>query len=327
MKGAAASVLVTGSAGYIGGFVARDLTRRGYPVAGLDVRRASPSPHVNCMVVDLRDSYATLRALKHVRPDVIVHAAGVKSVSESMADPALYYETNVQGTQNLMDAARSTGSVRRVIFSSSCSVYGPASASPVIESDATGPESPYAKSKLLAESIVEAASSEMAATFCTLRYFNVAGADFDGAHGEMVTPQSSQLIPRTLLAGLGRRPPVQVFGVDHPTPDGTALRDYVHVVDLARAHSMAVDSAESSVINLGTGQATSVRDILQLASDVLGTAVPHEQHERRIGETHASWADATRARERLSWVADHDIRAIIESAAAWHRAGRDEHET
>jgi UDP-glucose-4-epimerase GalE len=242
-----------------------------------------------------------------------------------MRDPAAYYRNNVLTTLTLLDAMRSTG-VKTIIFSSSCSVYGNPVRLPIDETHPTGPLSPYGQSKLDGENALRWYGQAYDIRWMALRYFNAAGADRAGDTGEDHDPET-RLVPRAILAALGRVPPLQVFGDDYPTPDGTAIRDYVHVSDLAAAHVRALSAlsrgADSQVLNLGTGRGYSVLEVLRAVESVVGKPVPHQLAPRREGDPARVVADARRAATVLDWEArESSLEQIVETAARWHAQRR-----
>jgi UDP-glucose-4-epimerase GalE len=228
----------------------------------------------------------------------------------------------VHGTATLVQAAADAG-VRNVVFSSSCSVYGNPPVVPVDESAPIAPESIYAETKAMSERILQWYDTTRDVTSVSLRYFNAAGASIDGRIGEDWA-HAANLIPLVMKAALGAGPPVQVFGTDYPTPDGTGIRDYIHVDDLARAHVLALDylaqGGATTAVNVGTGQGSSVRDVIAATETASGRAVPFVDAPRRAGDPVTSFADARRAASLLGWTAEYTLRDIIETAWAWHAA-------
>jgi UDP-glucose-4-epimerase GalE len=251
-----------------------------------------------------------------------VHFAAYKAVGESMQNPIRYWRNNVHGTATLVQAAADAG-VRNVVFSSSCSVYGNPPVVPVDESAPIAPESIYAETKAMSERILQWYDTTRDVTSVSLRYFNAAGASIDGRIGEDWA-HAANLIPLVMKAALGAGPPVQVFGTDYPTPDGTGIRDYIHVDDLARAHVLALDylaqGGATAAVNVGTGQGSSVRDVIAATEAASGRSVPFVDAPRRAGDPVTSFADARRAASLLGWTAEYTLRDIIETAWAWHAA-------
>ena len=250
-----------------------------------------------------------------------VHFAAYKNVGMSMSQPGVYWLNNVAGTVHLVDALLRHG-VDRLVFSSSCSVYGTPATVPVDEAAPIHPESVYAETKAMMERILRWYDTTSGLRSASLRYFNAAGASSRGDLGEDWT-NSLNLVPVTMAATLGLRPPVQVFGDDYPTPDGTAIRDYIHVDDLAVAHALALDyladGGATMALNVGTGTGTSVKQIIEATAQISGQAVPHEYGPRREGDPVAVYADPTMGRDVLGWTPRYGLDEIISSAWAWHR--------
>jgi UDP-glucose 4-epimerase len=317
-------VLVTGGAGYIGSHTVHALQAAGHEVVVLDRRDPRPGlfdDEVDAVKVDVRDG-DTLDTLFAGRPiDGVIHLAAEKSVAESLVDPGPYFDVNVGGTAILLGAMSRAG-VRRFVYSSSCAVYGSPAALPIDENAPVDPTNPYGESKVLAERMLPWFETAFGIRSLALRYFNAAGAASDSSNGEDWRG-AVNLVPVAIEAALGRRPPIDIYGADHATPDGTAIRDYVHVVDLGEAHRLALERlAEGSpagALNLGTGRGTSVREVLDAVGEAVGEPVPHRIVDPRPGEPDAIWADATRARHDLGWSAKLDLTEIVRSAVAWHR--------
>jgi UDP-glucose 4-epimerase len=314
---------VTGGAGYIGAHVVRRLVNDGHDVTVLDsLIRGRREAVADCRFIeaDVRDAARLRGIFERHRFDGVVHLAALKSAEESIREPIAYYDTNVVGTLVLARAAVEAEAAW-IVFSSSAAVYGAPSQLPVTELDAVDPANPYGDSKLAAERILHWVSGAAPLRWVGLRYFNAAGAGDDGELGE--NPQSAHnLVPLVLMAALGQRGPVEIFGRDYPTPDGTAVRDYVHVIDLAEAHANAVShleaGGESTILNLGTGRGSSVREVIDAAADVTGYSVPTRVVARRAGDPPEVWADPGRARIVLGWSARRDLRNILETASQWH---------
>jgi UDP-glucose-4-epimerase GalE len=317
------TVLVTGGAGYIGAHTVRELIRRGREVVVLDTlelgHRAAVG-EVPLVVGSSGDAELVRRVCADHRVDSVIHFAAYKNVGESMANPLKYWENNVAGTVELFRALRDAG-VGRLVFSSSCSVYGTPANLPVDEDAPIAPESVYAQTKATIEQLLDWNDQTIGFRSASLRYFNAAGASADGSLGEDWT-QSLNLIPLVMKATLGRRPPVHVFGDDYPTPDGTCVRDYVHVDDLADAHVRALDHLEqhdrSLAVNLGTGRGSSVMEVIETTARISGLEVPYDVVPRRIGDPVSVYADPSRARELLDWTPQHGLEDIISSAWRWH---------
>jgi UDP-glucose-4-epimerase GalE len=251
-----------------------------------------------------------------------MHFAAFAYVGESVRDPAIYYRNNVVGTLSLVDAMRAAG-VNRLVFSSTCATYGVPDRVPVVEESAQNPINPYGRSKLMMEQIFADYGRAYDLRFMCLRYFNAAGADPDGEIGEDHNPET-HLIPLILDAAAGRRPHIGVFGTHYPTPDGSAVRDYIHVQDLADAHVRALryldDGGESRAFNLGTGHGHSVRETIAAARRVTGRPIPSKDSPRRPGDPPVLVADAGLAKEKLGWMpALGSLEHIIGTAWAWHQ--------
>ena len=313
--------LLTGGAGYIGAHVARALRSAGHPVVLLDdlstgsVDRVGDLPLVEASVLDSPEATAA-RLLEH-QVTGIVHLAARKSVPESLLKPHWYYEINVVGTLRLMEAAVLAG-VTQLIYSSTAAVYGTAPERPITEDDATDPANPYGESKLAAEWIVRRMAETSGMSWTALRYFNAAGCA-DGIRGDGTAPN---LIPRA-ISHVMHGDPVPVFGGDWPTPDGSSVRDYVHVEDIAEAHCAAVRHMENSgrgagVLNVGRGCGVSVHDVLETIARLSGRSVKMVITGRRPGDVPAVVADASRIATRLGWSARHDLDSMVGSSiAAW----------
>jgi UDP-glucose-4-epimerase GalE len=274
---------------------------------------------------DLLDRAAIDTALREHDIQAVIHFAASAYVGDSVRDPAAYYRNNVLTTLILLDAMRAAGT-RTIIFSSSCSVYGNPVRLPIDETHPTGPLSPYGQSKLDGENALRWYGQAYDIRWMALRYFNAAGADRDGDTGEDHDPET-RLVPRAILAALGRGPALQVFGDDYETPDGTAIRDYVHVSDLATAHVRALSAlargAESQFLNLGTGRGYSVLEVIRTVQSVVGNPVPYQLAPRREGDPAKVVADAQRAATVLDWEArESRLEQIVETAARWHKRAR-----
>ena len=316
-------VLVTGGSGYIGGPTVRRLAEEGARVVVVDLlpppRPLEPS--IEAFVQgDIRSPELLDRALSVAPVDAVVHLAAHKSVEESVRDPGRYFDNNVAGTLCLLEAMR-RARVESLVFSSTCAVYGTPSRVPVMEDAAVNPDSPYGASKAMAETAMNWYERTQALRFAALRYFNAGGASLEGDLGEDWT-DAATLIPRVMQAVLGRSGPMTLYGTDYPTPDGTAIRDYVHVLDLADAHIAAVRTllrGESpGIVNVGTGYGSSVREVLTLVNEAAGEDVPVVLGPRRAGDAIALWADNSRASAVLGWRPRYGLAEIIETAWRWH---------
>lgn len=317
------TVLVTGGAGYIGSHTARLLRERGSDVVILDSLEFGHEAAVlgaPLVVGDVADQALVERVCREHGVDACIHFAAYKAAGESMEHPERYFRNNVAGSLELISGLRAAG-VERFVFSSTCAVYGTPDKLPVAEDNAIHPESPYGESKRMVEQMLGWFDRCHGFRSVSLRYFNAAGASHDAVIGEDWTV-TLNLIPLVMKAALGRRPPLQVFGTDYPTRDGTAVRDYIHVEDLADAHVKALEylvaGGATTVINLGTGRGSTVQEVIDTAEQVSGVPVPRQYVGRRPGDPMAVYADNRRARELLGWVPEHDLEAIVASAWRWH---------
>jgi UDP-glucose-4-epimerase GalE len=313
-------VLVIGGAGYIGSHTARALRRRGHEViiydnlstghaflaAGFELIRAD--------IADVQSLSATLR-----RVDSVMHFAAHAYVGESVENPRKYFRNNVESGLVLLNACLDNG-VRRMIFSSTCAVYGIPTKIPISEQNPRQPVNPYGVSKLFFEEALQAYDRAYGLRFAALRYFNAAGADESGEIGELHDPES-HLIPSAMQAAIGARSEMEVFGTDDPTPDGTCIRDYIHVNDLADAHVLALEhlanGADSIAVNLGTGRGYSVKEVLNQIEVVSGLKVPVRMAPRRPGDPPALIADPTLAENLLHWKATRTLEEIVTTAWKW----------
>ena len=298
------TILVTGGAGYIGSHTVRALRVAGLGVVALDsLERGSRDAVLDAPLVvgDVADTELVRSICREHAVDGLIHFAAYKNVGESMLHPAAYFRNNVSGTASLIEAAAAEG-VRAVVFSSSCSVYGTPTTVPVAEDSPIRPESVYAETKAMSERVLQWMEVTHNVRSVCLRYFNAAGASSDNVIGEDWT-MTLNLVPVVMKATLGLRPPVQIFGADYPTPDGTCIRDYVHVEDLADAHVKAIrrllEGGPSIAVNVGTGIGSSVLDVIRATEKVSGLAVPYELVARREGDPVAVFADSTSVRAEL----------------------------
>ncbi len=317
------TVLVTGGAGYIGAHTGRALLARRHEVVVLDsleLGHRSMVGDVPFVVGDTADEGLVVATVGEHGVDSCIHFAAYKAAGESMENPARYFANNVASTNTLL-AALQRCSVGAVVFSSSCAVYGTPEHLPVTEETPVHPESPYGESKLIVERMLAWYETCHGLRSMRLRYFNAAGAAADGTIGEDWTV-TLNLVPLAMKALLGARPPLTVFGTDYPTRDGTAIRDYIHVEDLADAHVLALEHLSAggagATLNLGTGTGSTVREVLAAAGRAAGRPVPAEDVDRRAGDPAAIWADTTRAADLLGWRASRDLDQIVASAWAWH---------
>ncbi|HEX2596317.1 MAG TPA: UDP-glucose 4-epimerase GalE [Luteimonas sp.] len=321
-------ILVCGGAGYIGSHMARWLALRGSRVTVLDDLSTGHREAVQwgeLIEADLLDPASLERAFSGRRFDAVMHFCARSLVGESMAQPYAYYANNVAGTLNLLETMR-RHDVSRLVFSSTAAVFGQPVADRIDEQHPRQPINPYGASKLMVERILADAASAYGLSSVALRYFNAAGASPDATIGESHQPET-HLIPNVLRAALGTGPALKVFGDDYPTPDGTCVRDYVHVDDLAQAHERALAYLEANpgahAFNLGNGQGFSVREVIAAASAVSGSPIAHAIEPRRPGDPSVLVATSAKARELLGWTPVHaTLEPIIESALRWHRAPR-----
>ena len=316
------TTLVTGGAGYIGSHTVRLLTSLDRDVVVLDSLELGDRSRIGdvpFVQADIADERAIEKAVRKYGIDDVIHFAAYKAVGESMEQPLRYYNNNVAGSIALVHALLANG-VERIVFSSSAAVYGNPDHVPVNEDAPLKPESVYAETKVHVERFL-ASCNAIGLRSVSLRYFNAAGASADASIGEN-WDYSQNLIPLVMKAILGASGPLRVFGNDYPTPDGTCLRDYIHVEDLAQAHVNALDylatGGASMACNVGTGQASSVLDVLRMAEEVSGRRVPHEIVARRPGDPSTVFADPTLVRAILGWRATYDLREIVSSAWRWH---------
>jgi UDP-glucose-4-epimerase GalE len=316
-------VLVTGGAGYVGSACLRHLLRAGHdPLAydNLAVGHRAAVPEGRLVVGDLAETERLVETLRAHRSDGVIHAAALASVPESTRDPARAWRENAAGTLSLLAALR-RARVPRLLFSGSCAVYG-ASSPPLREDAPLDPASPYARTKLAAEWMIGDFAAAHDLGYAVLRYFNAAGASSDGEHGEDHAPET-HLVPLALQVALGRRPRLLVYGDDYPTADGTCVRDYVHVDDLAAAHTRALESLEPGareVYNVGTGRGFSVLEVVAACERASGRPIAREIAPRRSGDPPTLVADAERIRGALGWEpAYRDPERIAATAWEWHR--------
>ena len=312
-------VLVVGGAGYIGSHTARALKAAGHEViifdnlsTGFETLAAS----FELIKGDILDGAALARVLP--RTDAIMHFAALAYVGESVTNPKKYFHNNVEGGLSLLNAALDAG-VKKIIFSSTCAVYGEPAKVPIEESTPRQPVNPYGVSKLFFEQALQSYDRAYGFRFASLRYFNAAGADESGEIGELHEPET-HLIPLALSAAAGVGPDLQVFGSDYPTPDGTCVRDYVHVNDLASAHLKALDhlaaGKESFAVNVGTGTGASVQEVITAVERATGKRVPHKMVPRRPGDPPILVANPAKAQALLQWKATRGLRDVV--ATAWN---------
>ena len=319
------TILVAGGAGYIGSHMVKALHGAGFRVAVVDDLTSGRRKAVGTAdlhVGDIGDAAFLDGVLAQVRPAAVMHFAGSIQVGESVVDPAKYYRNNVAATGVLLDAMRARG-VDRFIFSSTAAIFGDPAYVPIDEAHPKAPINPYGRSKWMVEQMLEDHDRAYGLKSVCLRYFNAAGADPDGELGECHEPET-HLIPLILQVASGRRPHIGVYGDDYPTPDGTCVRDYIHVADLCSAHLLALrrllEGGGSARYNLGNGNGFSVREVIQAVRRVTGHAIPVVVQPRRAGDPPVLVADATAARRELGWSPRHDsLDDIVAHAWAWER--------
>ena len=321
------NVLVVGGAGYIGSHCVKQLQQAGHHPVVVDNlvygHRAAVAPEVPFRQTNLGDTATMVRILQDDRIEVVMHFAAYAYVGESVSHPLKYYLNNVAATLHLLDAMKQAD-VRRFVFSSTCATFGVVERLPITEDLPQDPINPYGQTKLDIERALRALCRSEGFSAAIFRYFNAAGASADASIGEDHSPET-HLIPLAIDAAQGVRPPLKVFGDDYPTPDGTCLRDYVHVDDLSRAHIAVFPKllvpGTCVDYNLGTGTPTSVREVIEAVESVTGLKVPHEMAPRREGDPPALYADSSKARGELGWVPQFtDIRSIVATAWPWHQA-------
>ncbi len=325
-------VLVTGGAGYIGSHTLPELMLAGHEVHVIDdLSNGHGVALKRCRQIvgrdfgfseaDIRDAPRVAEVVRAFAPDVVIHFAGLKSPSESIEKPDLYREVNVIGSLRLLDAMRA-GGCQRLVFSSSAAVYGPPDFLPISEDHPRRPTTPYGASKAEVEDIlVEEAAKDTTLTCAILRYFNPVGAHASGLIGEHPQDIPTNLVPYIVDVARGRLPRLNLFGDDYGTPDGTGVRDYIHVTDLARAHVAALDWTAGATgareFNLGTGEGTSVRDLIRTFENATGRDIPFVVAPRRPGDVASSYADPGRAERELKWKAELTLTDMCRSAWAW----------
>jgi UDP-glucose-4-epimerase GalE len=319
------TLLITGGAGYVGSHAVAALAGQGHDVVVVDNLSFGHREFVGAArleVIDLADKEGLLSLFKSVRPDAVMHFAALAYVGESVIHPSKYYHNNVGGTLNLLDCMRECG-VPHLVFSSTCATYGVPASIPITESFPQHPVNPYGRGKLMVEQICRDFDRAYGIRTVFLRYFNAAGAHPDGTIGEDHTPET-HLIPLALDVALGRRASIEIYGADYSTPDGTCIRDYIHVCDLADAHVAAMEylirGGLSDGFNLGNEKGYSVREIIRHAEAVTGRTIRVIISPRREGDPPVLIADATRAKTVLNWSPRFtDLDTIIGSAWNWHQ--------
>ena len=318
-------ILVVGGAGYIGSHCVRQLIEAGHQAVVLDNlaygHRAAVAPDIPFYEVDLGNQQEVEKILSEEGIEGVMHFAAYAYVGESVTDPLKYYFNNVSATLHLLQAMRNTG-VNQFVFSSTCATYGVPAELPITEDLPQFPINPYGQTKLDVENVLKSLATAHGMSSASFRYFNASGAAEDGTIGEDHNPET-HLIPLVIDAALGKRENIAIFGDDYDTPDGTCLRDYIHVDDLARAHIAVFDKlkepGKTLFYNLGTGTPTSVREVIEAVEKVSGKKVPTVVKERRAGDPPALYANASKAQKELAWeIKFPDILSIIETAWKWH---------
>lgn len=321
------TVLVLGGAGYIGSHAVDQLVDRGYQVAVVDNlqtgHQESIPENVHFYEGDIRDKAFLSQVFEKETIEGVMHFAANSQVGESMREPLLYFNNNVQGTQVTLEVMQQYG-VKNIVFSSSAATYGEPTEIPIMETAETHPESPYGETKLMMEKMLKWCDQAYGMRFVALRYFNVAGAKWNGSIGEDHDPET-HLVPLILQTALGQREELAIFGDDYATPDGTCIRDYVHVVDLIDAHILALEylkaGNESNIFNLGSSTGFSVKEMVETARQVTGKEIPAKVEPRRAGDPSTLIASSKKAQTILGWNPKFpDVKDIISSAWQWHES-------
>lgn len=325
-------ILVTGGAGYIGSHSVLALTQQGYDVVVLDNLvyghrdLAEQVLNAELVVGELGDRALLDDLFSRYQFEAVIHFAAYAYVGESMSDPGKYYRNNVSGTLSLLEAMVAAN-IRKIVFSSTCATYGAPETTPILESAAQNPINPYGFTKLVVERILKDFDRAHELKSVIFRYFNAAGADPQGRLGEDHMPET-HLIPLVLLTALGQRESISIFGTDYPTPDGTCIRDYIHVSDLADAHVQGLEyllkGGDSNIFNLGNGQGFSVREVIDAAKQVTGRAIAVIESDRRPGDPPVLVGSADKATQILGWHPKYaNISEIVEHAWNWHKQRHD----
>jgi len=313
-------ILVTGGAGYIGSICVEELLNAGHEVAVFDNltegHRKAVDTRARFFQGDLADPSVIKLAFSEYHPEAVMHFAANALVGESMSNPEKYFRNNVCNGLNLLSAMNEAG-IKRFVFSSTCATFGIPERVPLDESLPQAPINPYGESKLLFEKILRWYGEIHGLKFVALRYFNAAGATQQFGEDHRI---ETHLIPNVLKVALGQKQAAEIYGTDYPTPDGTCIRDYIHILDLAQAHMLALNAPESAFYNLGTGGGTSVKEIIDTCREVTGHEIPVIERPRRAGDPPRLIAASEKIKRELGWEPKHqNIRAIIESAWAWHQ--------
>ncbi|WNX84261.1 UDP-glucose 4-epimerase GalE [Agathobaculum sp. NTUH-O15-33] len=321
------AILVLGGAGYIGSHTVRALIDAGRDVAVADNLetgyRAAVHPQARFYEGDIRDRAFVDRVLESEQIEGVIHFAANSQVGESMTDPLKYYDNNLTGTKVLLESMVAHG-VLKIVFSSTAATYGEPERVPILETDRTDPTNCYGETKLSMEKMMKWVSAAHGLRFVALRYFNACGAQPDGSIGEAHNPET-HLVPLILQVPNGQRAQIAIFGEDYPTPDGTCIRDYIHVCDLAQAHILALDyllaGGENNIFNLGNGVGFSVKEVIEETRRVTGHPIPATVCPRRAGDPAQLIASSAKAREVLGWEPQYDdLHTIIATAWDWHKA-------
>ena len=314
---------MTGGAGYVGSACMRWLLKAGVDAIAYDnlsLGHAQSVPLDRLIVGDIHDSDALRAAFVHSQPDGVMHFAASAYVGESVVDPERYYRNNVAGTLSILQVMRESR-VNRLLFSSTCATYGIPEVMPITENTPQSPVNPYGRTKLAVEWMIKDFAAAYGQGCTILRYFNAAGASPDGHYGEDHTPET-HLIPLALKAAMGDHEALKVFGSDYPTPDGTCIRDYIHIDDLADAHLKAINNTDPGITreyNVGTGSGVSVREVISACEQVTGRTVPYEMVDRRVGDPPTLVANASELMQELDWQPEYStITPIVETAWRWH---------
>ena len=313
-------ILVVGGAGYIGSICAELLINEGHAVYVFDNlsegHRSAVDKRAQFLEGDLQDRHKTRSTIADLKPDAVMHFAASALVSESMRDPSKYFRNNIANGINLLDAMVAA-EVKRFVFSSTCAIFGTPERSPIDETLPHHPINPYGESKLAFEKVLRWYDEIHGLKSVSLRYFNAAGASENFGEDHRV---ETHLIPNVLKVALGQKPHVEVYGTDYETPDGTCIRDYIHIVDLARAHILALDAPKSEFYNLGTGGGSSVREVIDAARKVTGRKIDIVEKPRRAGDPPRLVAASAKIKRELNWQPKfQSLDAIIESAWKWHQ--------
>ena len=322
-------ILITGGAGYIGSHAVKALEERGFQTIVLDSlvygHRDLIETNLKAKLVagDINDRAFLDRLFSTTKIDAVMHFAAFAYVGESVTDPAKYYRNNVVGTLTLLDAMREHG-VTNFVFSSTCATYGNPQSIPITEDHPQNPINPYGAGKLAIERVLKDYDPAYGLKSVIFRYFNAAGADPDGLFGEDHNPET-HLIPLILQAAAGKRASISVFGTDYDTPDGTCIRDYIHVTDLAQAHVLGLEylleHQTSQIFNLGNGNGFSVKEVVDTARQVTGKEIAIEECPRRVGDPAVLIGSSTKARQMLGWEPKYaDLNAIVKHAWNWHQS-------